>query len=68
MGPDLQLATATVEKGSAALSRAHSSRNKEGPGNPDWYVDEAGITAIALLMIGVGLWSLRRESYTSDEL
>ena len=36
-----------------------------GEAGPDWYVDEAGITAIAVLMIGVGLWSLRRESHTS---
>ena len=32
-----------------------------GEAGPDWYVAEAGITAIAILMIGAGLWLLRRE-------
>ena len=35
-----------------------------GEAGPDWYVDEAGITAIAVLMIGLGLWSLRRQGDT----
>ena len=39
-----------------------------GEAGPDWYVDEAGITAIAVLMIGLGLWTLRREPPTSHEV
>lgn len=39
-----------------------------GEAGPDWYVDEAGITAIAVLMIGLGLWSLHRESHASDDM
>ena len=36
-----------------------------GEAGPDWYVDEAGITAIAVLMIAAGLWLVRREPQTS---
>ena len=32
-----------------------------GEAGPDWYVDEAGITVMAVLMIGTGLWLLRRQ-------
>jgi hypothetical protein len=38
-----------------------------GEAGPDWYVDEAGITASAVLMVGTGLWLLRREPHISDE-
>lgn len=29
-----------------------------GEAGPDWYVDEAGITVMAVLMTGAGLWLL----------
>ena len=38
-----------------------------GEAGPDWYVDEAGITAMAALMVGAGLWLLRSERPTFDE-
>ena len=38
-----------------------------GEAGPDWYVDEAGITAIAILMIGAGLWSLRGAARSSND-
>ena len=34
---------------------------------PDWYADEGGITAIAVLMIASGLWLLRRDPMTLSE-
>ena len=37
-----------------------------GEAGPDWYEDEGGITATAVLMIVAGLWFLRRDHHLAE--